>query len=135
MHTAGSRAPSRQRVVKALGAAREAWDAIHEALTARCGTLDPEWKPSKSEFGWMCALKQGKRTVVYLTPEAGAVRVAVVLGERAAKNALASGLPKGIKTLIEEARPYAEGRGIRFPVSSVAEVAVVTDLIAIKMEK
>lgn len=134
MTPAGSKAPSRQSVARTLGRAQVVWDAIHEAVTARYGPLTPEWKASKSEFGWMCALKQGKRTVVYLTPEAGAVRVAVVLGERAANAALASGLPKSIRTLIAEARPYAEGRGIRFPVESAAEVVVVTDLIALKME-
>jgi hypothetical protein len=76
--------------------------------------------------------KQGK-TVVYLTPDAGAVRVAIVLGERAVRRALSSELPDGIKTLIAEARPYAEGRGIRFAIRSVKEIPTVTALVAIKM--
>ncbi len=45
---------------------------------------------------------------------------------------MASGLPKNIKALIEAARPYAEGRGIRFPVGTTAEVPIVNDLVAIK---
>jgi len=59
-----------------------------------------------------------------MTPEKRTIRVAIVLGERAVALALASGIPESIKTLIKEARPYAEGRGIRFPVSSAADVPV-----------
>jgi hypothetical protein len=127
------KAPSHRLVATTLGEARGVWDAIMDALGAEYGALTAEWKVSKSEFGWMCALKQKKRTVVYLTPEGGAVRVAVVLGERAAGHALASDLPDGIKALIAEARPYVEGRGIRFPVRSVAELPIVTKLVALKM--
>src|SRR5512137_1751244 len=104
--------PSHRSVAETLGAAQEVWNAIIDALAAEHGTLTTEWKASQSDFGWMCALKQKQRTVVYLTPEHGAVRVAVVLGEWAATRALASELPDVIKALIGEARPYAEGRGI-----------------------
>lgn len=128
------KAPSHQSVAKKLGAAREVWAAIMDSLRAEYGVLASEWKVSKSDFGWMCVLKQKNRTVVYLTPEAGAVRVAVVLGERAAALAQASELPDSIKVLISEARPYAEGRGIRFVVRSIAELPIITDLIAMKME-
>lgn len=127
------KAPSPQLVAKMLGTAQAVWDAIMDALRAEYGTLTSEWKVSKSDFGWMCVLKQKKRTVVYLTPEDGAVRVAVVLGERAAARALASELPDSVKVLITEARSYAEGRGIRFPVRSVEELPNVTRLIALKM--
>jgi Protein of unknown function (DUF3788) len=126
-------APSHELVAKTLVATRDLWDAILHALGAKYPGLTSEWKASKSEFGWMCVLKHKKRTVVYLTPEDGAVRVAVVLGERAARQALASELPYAIKALITEARPYAEGRGIRFPIRSVAALPIVLDLIAMKM--
>ncbi len=128
-----SAGPTRTSVVRRLGSARDAWDAIVAAVEEAHGPLASMWKPSKAGFGWWCALKKGKRTVVYLTPEDGAVRVAVVLGERAVARALDSALPEAIKTLIREARPYVEGRGIRFEVRTPAEVGVVTELVAIKM--
>jgi hypothetical protein len=122
-----------QKFATTLGAARPVWDALFDALRAEYGALTAEWKPSKSDFGRMCVLKQKKLTVVYLTPDAGAVRVAMVLGARAARRALSSELPDGIKTLIAEARPYAEGRGIRFAICSVEDIPTVTTLVAIKM--
>lgn len=80
----------------------------------------------------MCLLKQKKRTLLYVTPEDVAVQVAVVLGERACKVALASDLEEKIKNLIREARPYVEGRGFRFDVKSASDVSSVIELIRIK---
>lgn len=58
--------------------------------------------------------------------------MAVVFGERAVELALDSKLPEGIKDRIREARPYVEGRGVRFPVSAAADVDLVAELVAIK---
>jgi hypothetical protein len=127
-----ARAPSGHDLAGTLGSAQGVWDAILAALVEQHGPIDLEWKPSKADFGWICLLKHGKRTLVYLTPEQEAVTVAVVLGERAVALALASALPDAIKALIREARPYAEGRGIRFLARSLADVPVVRELVAIK---
>jgi len=115
-----------------LGSSLLFWDHIVASLSETHGSIEEEWKTSKSDFGWMCLLKHKKRTLVYLTPDKSEIRVAIVLGERAVGLALASRLPAEIKLLIEAARPYAEGRGIRFPVASVEDVATVIDLVAIK---
>ena len=125
--------PSEQEVAATLGPAQAAWDGIIAAIGKNHGPIDPEWKPSKLEFGWVCLLKQKKRTLLYLIPEKGSITGAVVLGERAVALALASTLPAKIKTLITEARPYAEGRGIRFPVSLITDVAIVEQLVAMKI--
>ena len=103
------------------------------ALAGTYGPIDLEWKPSKSDFGSMCLLKHKKRTLLYLTPEKNSIRVAVVLGERAVAVALDSRLPKAVKTMLQEAKPYAEGRGIRFSVNGAADLAVVEKLVAIKV--
>ena len=116
-----------------LGRAAEVWDEILRAIEERHSPLERLWKPSKMPFGQMCLLQHKKRTLLYMTPDKGKVWIAVVLGDRAAGLAAASDLPAGIKTLIAEARPYAEGRGIRFPVSLAADVPVVAKLAAIKV--
>ena len=54
------------------------------------------------------------------------------MGERAYELLKASTVPAKIKKLFEEARPYAEGRGIRFPVKSAIEIPVVAKLVEIK---
>lgn len=96
-------------------------------------SVEPEWKPSKSTFGRMCLLKHKKRTLLYLTPDKDEVTVAIVLGQRAYELAMTSGLPARIKQLFSEARPYVEGRGIRFPVSKERDIATIKQLVALKL--
>ena len=58
--------------------------------------------------------------------------MAIILGERACNLAMASSLPAAIKKMFSEARPYAEGRGIRFPASSLSDVSTIKKLLEIK---
>jgi hypothetical protein len=115
-----------------LGKAGAAWSAIVRAVEEKFAPLDQEWKPSKLGCGRMCLLRHKKRTLLYLTPDKGQVLVAVVLGERAFELAMSASLPAAIKKMLAEAKPYAEGRGIRFPVDSVRGVPVVAKLVEIK---
>lgn len=127
-----TKTPSEKDLASQLGPAREIWHEVIASVVKRVGPVEQEWKPSKAGFGWMCLLKQKKRTLLYMTPEKECVQIAIVLGERAVALALASELPEAIKILIREARQYAEGRGIRFPVNSAVEIDVVKKLVVIK---
>ncbi len=129
---ARSIAPRDPELKAALGTAWPVWTSILESLATRFDPLDRQWKPSKAAFGRMCLLQHRQRTLVYLTPEAGAVTVAVVLGERAVGLAMDSALPAAIKTLIAGARPYVEGRGIRFAVRNARDVRTVAKLVELK---
>lgn len=80
----------------------------------------------------MCLVQHKKRTLLYLTPEKGKVTVAIVLGERAYGLAMKSSLPAAIKQMFSEARPYAEGRGIRFSVSSPNDISTIEKLVQLK---
>ena len=124
--------PTDSELRAVLGSADVWWSGIVRVVEDAASPLDAEWKPSKTEFGRICLLQHKKRTLLYLTPEKGKVRVAIVLGERAYGLALASSLPAAIKKMFSEARPYAEGRGIRFAVSSSSDVSTVKKLVGIK---
>jgi hypothetical protein len=124
--------PTGAELKAALGSAAALWSGIVHVVEAVVSPLDPEWKTSKTEFGRMCLLQHKKRTLLYLTPEKEQVRVAIVLGERAYGLAMASALPAAIKQMLSEARPYAEGRGIRFSVSSPGDIAAIKQLVEIK---
>jgi hypothetical protein len=127
-----AKSPSPAELAAMLGAAETVWMGIIEAVNARFTPLDLTWKPSKADFGHICLLQHKKRTLVYLTPENEKIKVAVVLGERAYELLKASAVPAKIKKLFAEARPYAEGRGIRFIVKSVGDIPVVAKLVEIK---
>ena len=125
-------APGADELSATLGAAEAIWNSIIQAAAAAHPSLETEWRPSKSEFGLMCLLRQKKRTLLYMTPEPKRILIGIVLGERAVEAALASALPDDLKTLFREARPYAEGRGIRFPVTKKREIETVMELLRMK---
>ena len=124
--------PSDAELSAVLGSAHVVWAGIIETINEKFSPLDFQWKPSKSEFGRICLLQHKKRTLVYLTPEKEAVVVAIVLGERAYDLLNASAVSAKIKKLFSEARPYAEGRGIRFSVKVASDISVVTKRVEIK---
>ncbi|MDO9255192.1 MAG: DUF3788 family protein [Bacteroidales bacterium] len=73
-----------------------------------------------------------KRAIIYLLPRDKYFLVAFVFGEKAANEALLSGINKDIKTTIESARVYAEGRGFRIEVKNTANVQDIRKRIDIK---
>ena len=124
--------PTDAELKATLGSADALWHGIFHVVEDTASPLDTEWKPSKTEFGRICLLQHKKRTLLYLTPEKEKVRVAIVLGERAYGLAMASSLPAAIKKMFSEARPYVEGRGIRFEASSPSDISTVKKLVEIK---
>jgi len=126
------KSPSPAELAALLGAAEVVWTGIVEVVKAQYTPLELEWKPSKSDFGRICLLQHKKRTLVYLTPEKEEIKVAIVLGERAYDLLKGSTVPAKIKKLFAEARPYAEGQGIRFLVKSASDISVVAKLVEIK---
>ena len=127
------KSPTNAELKAALGSADALWSGIIHVVEDAVSPLDTEWKPSKTEFGRICLLQHKKRTLLYLTPEKEKVRVAIVLGERAYGLALASSLPATIKKMFSEARPYAEGRGIRFSARSSSDISTIKKLVEIKI--
>ena len=129
---ATAKAPSAAELAAALGTAERAWTGIIAAVRERFAPLELQWKPSKSAFGRICLLRHKRRTLLYLTPGVGEITVAIVLGERACALAMAGSIPARIKQLLREARPYAEGRGIRFPVKSERDIPMIAQLVEMK---
>lgn len=115
-----------------LGAKIAIWDGIVRAIEGLHAPLCMVWKPANiTPSGRMCALQHKKRTLLYLLPMQGEVLAAVILGERAYGLAMASDLPEVVKTMLSEAKPYAEGRGIRFAVGR-RDIPTVTKLVELK---
>jgi hypothetical protein len=78
-------------------------------------------------------LKQGKRTIVYLSPCHGSIRVAFILGAKAVEAARASKLSKALMKLIDEAPRYPEGTGVRMEITTRRHLPAVLKLAAVKL--
>ena len=78
-------------------------------------------------------MKQKKRTVLYMTPCERYFLASFALGEKAVQAAHQSDLPDSVLNIIDSARKYAEGRGVRLEVRSKKDLENVKELAAIKM--
>jgi hypothetical protein len=130
--TVNAKPPGMAELEGVMGPAFPIWNGIISHAEAAYAPLTKTWKPSKTDFGQICLLQHKKRTLLYLTTGQGSVWVAIILGERAFQLAMASSLPDGIKKLLFEARPYAEGRGIRFSIHSPNDLASIVKLLEVK---
>lgn len=127
-----TKAPADAELKAALGKSADLWKEIVEAVGKAFPPLQQEWRPSKLDFGRMCLLRQKDRTLVYLVPMAGQMLVGVVLGQRAYELAMESDLPAPVKKMLSDAKPYVEGRGIRFTPRSMKDVASIVKLVQLK---
>jgi hypothetical protein len=117
------------RVRRSLGPAVVAWDALLDPGRERTS----EWKRYSPKDPWSLRVYEGKRTVLWLVPGEGVLRVAVILGEKAVAAGLAGPLSQRLKDDLRKATPYPEGRLVRFRMKTAARVKDVERLIDLKM--
>ena len=128
-----SRVPTESALAGVLGPAGELWDELRERLATEFPPLTEKWGYSGKKWGWVLALKQKKRTIVYLTPSENFFHAGFALGEKAVAAIRQGGLPPSVLRIIESAPKYAEGRGVRLEVHSAEDVAHTLRIAAAKM--
>lgn len=124
-----TKAPTDAELSAELGDARTLWDQLLKELALPV----QEWHSYSAKAGWSLRLKAGKRTIVYVTPCRGGLRVSFALGEKAMQAARESKLPASVIKTLDEAPRYAEGAGVRLDVTTKMDLATVKKLAAAKM--
>ena len=128
-----ARQPTEADLARALKGSFVFWNELKESIASRFAPLTFEWGFTGKTTGWGMRLKHKERIVLYLTPGDGYFLASFVLGEKAVQAAHEAKLPTAILKLIDNAKKYAEGRGVRFKVTSVRDVRNIEKLAAIKM--
>ena len=121
--------PTDEELSLELGAARMLWDQ----LLAELKLPVQEWHSYSVKAGWSLRIKEGKRTILYVTPCRGSFRVSFALGDKAMQAARDSKLPAAAMKILDEAPRYAEGTGVRLDISAKKDLAIVKKLVAAKM--
>jgi len=129
-----SKEPRAVDLKSTLGRSSAHWDSLIAYIAAEYAPLDKTWSFAGAKWGWSLRLKQKKRTVLYMTPCNRHFLVGFALGEKAVKAAHARPLPDSILTVIDEAKRYAEGRGVRVEVKNKKDLEIAKGLAAAKME-
>jgi len=124
--------PESRELTRVLGGAAAAWRQVVAHVTRTHAPIVAQWSFSGAKYGWSLRLKQKDRVILYLTPQAQSFLVGLALGEKAIAAAGERGLPAPVRAILARAPRYAEGRGIRLPITAGDDLAVVRELVALK---
>ena len=128
-----SRPPKDAELATALKDSFLFWNELKRLIALRFKPLSMEWGYTSKTTGWGMRLKNKDRTILYMTPCEGHFLASFALGEKAVKAAHEDDLPVSVLNVIDNARKYAEGRGVRLEVRNGRDVRNVEKLAAIKM--
>jgi len=128
-----SKKPTEKDLAQKLPGTKAVWKGINDHISRNYPQVTEEWKHYGKKYGWSFQIKSKKRTVLYLIPCEGYFRATFVYGNKATKAALKSDLPEEIKSLIQSAKVYVEGRGFSIDVNGIDALEDIKTLISIKM--
>ena len=121
-------------LASALGPTLGLWKQIRDYVFDQYPDAIEEWNFPGVKYGWSFRIKDKKRAILYLLPRNGYFMVAMVFGQSATDMILSSDIAEEIREEIRNAKPYAEGRGIRFAVRDESLVGDIGRLVKIKLK-
>ncbi len=122
--------PDNKDLKVSLGDTYAVWQSIREYVLLNPKTFE-EW--NCSNYGWSLRIKDNKRATIYLLPREGFFKAAFVFGQKATDMILKSTVADTIKSELNAARVYAEGRGIRIDIKNEGLTGDLIQLIDIKL--
>ncbi len=126
--------PTDQELAEALGSTKPVWDSLIDLMARENDVAIQEWSSYSLKAGWSLKLKKKKRTILYMSPCTGCIRVSLILGDRAMEAARQIGSSARIAKLLDEAVKYPEGTGIRMTIKNSKDLPTVKKLAVIKLE-
>ena len=128
-----SKPPKDDDLAIMLGSTFVFWNELKRLIVSGFTPLSIEWGFTSNKTGWGLRLKREKRTILYMIPCEGYFVASFALGEKAVKAARETDLPISVLEVIDTAKKYAEGRGVRLEVRSAEDVRNVAKLAVVKM--
>ena len=125
--------PTTENLKESLDGTYEIWNGLTGYVHLKYPSAIEEWKYSGDKYGWSFRIKDKKRVIIYLLPRDKFFKTAFVFGQKATDAIMNSSISDNIKSELESARVYAEGRGIRLDILNETILNDLKTLIDIKI--
>lgn len=125
--------PTEENLKTGIGSSYTIWKEIEAFLNEAYPDVQSKWHFSSAKLGWSFRMSDPKRVLVYLLPRDQFFKVAMVFGQKATDILLESDVSETIKTELNAAKVYAEGRGIRIDCKDRWILEDIKKLILIKL--
>ncbi len=131
--TGKEKTPTNDELIVPLGDTFKLWMAIRKYVLEKYPDGKEDWNYPGKKYGWSFTIKEKKRAIVYFLPREGYFKVAFIFGQKAFNQIMESDISAEIKTELENARVYAEGRGIRISIKENSIMDDIKKLVEIKL--
>jgi hypothetical protein len=125
--------PTEAELRLVLGRAASPWAELVRHINATYAPVVEQWHFGGAKYGWSLRLGKPDRVILYLIPQPRRFLVGIVLGAKAVAAAQTARLAARVLSSIAEAPRYAEGTGLRLPVSKASDLPSIEKLTALKM--
>lgn len=126
--------PNEKQLTDALGKNYKHWETITEHVSKNYNPVSFEWKFYGKNYGWQLKTFLKKRNLFFLIPYKSVFKIIFVFGDKAVREVEQSGINKELIAVIQNAKKYAEGRGLSFEVTDAKQIADIKKLIEIKIK-
>ena len=133
--TVKNRIPDDKDLMDSLGNTYRLWQKIRDYVHLKYPDATDEWNYPGEKYGWSLRIKDKKRAIIYPLPRDEYFKVALVFGQKATDAIMKSTISVAIKTELEAAKVYAEGRGIRIEIKDEVLIRDIEKLIDIKLAR
>jgi hypothetical protein len=123
--------PGETEIEASLAGAAPLWAEL-VSFVERSFRVRNDWRFYGKSYGWALAFKKSGRALVSLYPGAGAFTAQVILKDDQIVRIPSESMIPELRSAIDAANPYAEGRWIFLEVRSERELGVVVRLIEIR---
>lgn len=125
--------PTDKDLAEKLDSKYELWQRIHDLVLTKYPNGLAEWNYPGKKHGWSFRIKDKKRAIIYFLPRNRYFKVVFVFGDKAVNKIMESEISNYIKTEINQATKYAEGRGVSIDVKNDSVLFDIEQLIDIKL--
>jgi len=126
--------PTQKRIEQLLGDNAKLYNKLDRFCETELEPIIYDWKFYTKKSGWTRKTLLKKRNLFFLSPKVDMFSVTFVFGDKAVTAVENSDLPERIKTDLNQARKYMEGRGIRIDITASDDLEIVKKLLLIKLE-
>jgi hypothetical protein len=109
------------------------FEMIREYLDHHYGQTFLAWKYYGKNIGWIMKLLVGKKNVMFIIPRGDHFSAAFTFGEKTTKKILESNTRFSIRSQLDHAAKYAEGRTIQIEVNHQKDIDDISRLIDFKL--
>jgi hypothetical protein len=125
--------PTFEHLEEVLQESYKVFKQLTDYISDSYGDLSPCWKFYSPKYGWTLKMLLKKRNLFFITPDKEKFYIAFVFGDNAVEVVNQSQISERIKNDLNNARKYAEGRGVRLEIMDQSQLEDLKALADIKI--